>query len=256
MKRSLLPTCLLSLVSTLALSPGVASAKPPKVVVGGSGPSACGYKTIPLASGNTWTYKAGAAQVIVKIANVGPGKDWTGKPATVVDVEETYGGRTIKTQWSCTPTGGLIIPLESFMWSGEPGGPVGVTFTVKSHDKPWLVSEAELVGDVAWIEIVKADVVRPDGDSSGAQHRPATLEVERHAQLKGSENVVTPLGQFNAEKVVFELRGHANVEAEKSDVPIKRPATMWFTKGLGVVKIDDAFDKTWELAESNLIQAK
>lgn len=259
MNRSRLPFCLLSsalLPLGLLVAPGTAGAK--AKVVAGSGPLACGYKTMPLATGNTWTYKAGAAQVIVKIAGVGQGKDWSGKPATVIDVEETYNGRTVKSQWSCTAAGGLILPIDDFLWAGEPGGAVGETFTVKSHEKAWLVPEAELVGDVAWIEIVKADVVRPDGSGTGAgaQHRPGELEVERHAQLKGTENVVTLVGQFVAERVVFELRGRATVEAEKAEVPIKRPATVWYTKGLGVVKFDDAFDKTWELTESNLVQAK
>jgi hypothetical protein len=258
MNRSLLPFSLVSVLALLLVSgivptwEGVASGAKAKVAVGG--PGACGYRSIPLATGNTWTYMAGTQQIVLKITGVGPGKDWNGRAATVVDVDETFNGRTVKIQWSCTPTGGLVVPIESFLWSGEPGGPVGGTFTIKSHERPWLVSETELVGDVAWIEIVSADVVRPDGGGAGAQHRPATLSVERHAQLKGTENVATPLGQFATEKVVFELRGKATLEDQTAVVPIKRPATVWFTKGLGVVKFDDAFDKTWELTESNLLQ--
>src|SRR5262249_16154183 len=48
-------------------------------------PTACGYKSIPLAVGNTWTYRSGPAQIVVKIVDIAPGKDWQGKAATVID---------------------------------------------------------------------------------------------------------------------------------------------------------------------------
>jgi hypothetical protein len=241
-------------VGAVLAIPATAWAKPK--LAAGAGPSACGYKSLPLAVGNTWTYKSGPAQVVLKIAAIAPGKDWQGKPATVIDVEELYNGKTTKTQWTCTPAGGLIVGLDSFFFTGEPGGTADKTFTVTDHEKPWLVPQEQLVGDVAWIEVVKADVTRVDLGGAGGKHPPAKIELERHAQLRGTETVTIGIGQFPTEKVIFEFRGRGIVEAEKAEIPIRRPATFWYTKGLGLVKIEDAFDKTWQLAESNLIVVK
>ena len=250
-------TLSISFVLAVGLAVGTpAQAKPKVTAAAAGGPTACGFKSMPLAVGNTWTYKAGPAQIVLKITAVGPGKDWNGKAATVIDVEELYAGRTVKTSLSCTAGGGLYVPPDSFLFSGEPGGGVGTQFNVTSHDRPWLVPEEQLVGDVAWVEVVKAEATRPDTAASGAQNTAAKVELERHAQLKGNETVTIGIGQFSAEKVAFELRGRATIDDQKAEVPIKRPATMWYTKGIGLVKIEDAFDKTWELAESSLISAK
>src|SRR5262245_47004687 len=108
-------TALLGIGLALALgTAGPAHAKPK--AAGAVPPSACGYKSLPLTAGNTWTYRSGAGVVTVKIVNIGPGKDFAGRPATVLDVEETWAGRTIKTQWHCTPTGGLFVALDSFFF--------------------------------------------------------------------------------------------------------------------------------------------
>ncbi len=241
-------------IALLALGLALALAAPadakPKA---GAVPSACGYKSLPLATGNTWTYKNGDKSVTVKIDNVSPGKDWSGKPATIIDVEETYAGRTIKTQWACTPTTGLSVALDSFYFTGEPGGGVGMQFTVTAHDKSWLLPEEQLTAEVAWVENMKADVARADAGGAGAVHAPAKLEVERHVQLRGGETLDIPAGHFRAQKYFFELRGRGLVEDQKNEIPIKRPGAYYITPGVGVVKIDDAFAKTWELSESNLI---
>lgn len=255
MNRLLVALAAVLLVPLVAVP---ASAKP-KIAVGG--PTACGYKTLPLAVGNTWTYKADdqhkGVQITVKITGIGPGKDWNGKPATVIDVEEAYQGRTTKTSWTCTPTGGLIVALDSFYFAGEPGGGVGVQFKETSHDKEWLPPENEIAGgDAAWVETVKADATRTDAGGSGAVHVPAKVEIERHAQLKGTETVPNiALGPLSTIKLGFELRGRGIIDpAPPAEIPIKRPAMFWITRGLGLVKIDDAFDRTWELVETNLIQ--
>jgi hypothetical protein len=236
-----------------ALATAVAPAVHAKPKAPPAAPTACGYKSIPLAAGNTWTYKAGPSVIVIKILGVGPGKDHTGKAATVIDVEEDYANRVIKTQWTCTAAGGLYVPLESFYYTGEPGGGVGMQLNITSRDKPWLLPEEQLVGDAAWIENVKADVVRADGAGAGAVHAPAKLEIERHVQLKGPETFTMGIGQVKTQRWFFELRGRGLVGEAKTEIPIKRPGMYWVTPGVGIVKIDDAFDKTWELTDSNLL---
>jgi hypothetical protein len=128
-----------------------------------------------------------------------------------------------------------------------------MTMTPTSRDKAWLPAENELTGDVAWVEVVKIDVARNDGGGAGAKHLPGRIEVERHVQLKGTDTVTLGIGQLKAQKYFFELRGRAIVEEQKTEIPIKRPGTIWITPGIGIIKMDDAFDRSWELSESNLI---
>jgi hypothetical protein len=230
---------------------GVASAQKPKPVT--TGPTACNLKALPLSVGNTWTYKSGAYTIIIKVLEVGQGKDHAGKPVTTVTLEEQFGGRTVKSTLNCTPTGGLQVGLESFFFSGEPGGPVGSTLTVTAREKATLPADAELIADNGWVESVKADVVRTDAGGAGAVPPPAKLEVERHVTVKANENVMIGLGPFNPQKIVFELRGRGLVEADKTENPIRRPGALYLVKGVGFVKVEDAFDKTWELTETNLV---
>jgi len=82
---------------------------------------------------------------------------------------------------------------------------------------------------------------------------PAKVEVERHVNVKGNEKIMIGLGEFNTQVVMFELRGRGVIGEEKSEIPIKRPGQVWLQKGIGYIKIDDAFDKTWELVETNLV---
>lgn len=245
MTRISLALVLLSLSSIADAAP-----KPKAPAVGAT---ACNLKSLPLAPGNTWTYKSGAYTVVIKVLDVGPGKDFLGKPATAVTMEETFGTRVVKSTITCTPTGGMVIGLDSFFFSGEPGGPVGSTVTVTERDKVTFLADDQLVPDNGWVESVKADVVRTDGGGAGAVHPPAKIEVERHVNVRNDEQVMIGLGTFKPQKIVFELRGRGMVEDQKVEIPIRRPGVVWLVKGVGFVKIDDAFDKTWELTDTNLV---
>lgn len=240
----------LTLAAITAL-PALAMAKPK--TVGSTAPLACGLKALPMAKGNTWTYRSGGQQVVIKVTDVQNAKDAAGKPATTIVLEEQVAGRTLVTNLSCTPTGGLQVPLDSFFFSGEPGGMLAGTLAMTSHDKATLLPDDQVIPENGWIEIVKADVTRPDAGAAGAVHLPAKLEVERHVTVKDSENLMIGLGQFTAQKVVFELRGRGIVNEEKTEIPVKRPGTAYLVKGVGYVKLDDAFERTWELIETNLV---
>lgn len=238
-------------VALALLVPAVATAKTKPA---GSGkPLACGLKALPLAEGNTWTYRSGNTQVVIKVLEVGQGKDFADKPATTITLEETANGRTVTTTATCTPQTGVQIPLDSFFFLGEPGGALGGTTTITSRDKATWLPDDQVVDGNGWVEVVKADVTRVDGDSAGAKHAPASVEVERHVNVKESGKVMIGLGEFNAQRVVFELRGRGVVGEERAEIPIKRPGAAYLVKGVGYVKLDDAFDKTWELIDTNLV---
>jgi hypothetical protein len=246
----------LAFVVASSLVAGAAFAqKGPKVVA--TGPVACNFKSLPLTAGNTWTYKSGNYTVVIKVLDVGPGKDHTGKAVTTATLEEVFTSadktRTVKTSINCTPKDGVQVALESFFFTGEPGGPVGSTLAVTARDKATFLPDEQLSADNGWIESVKADVTRIDGGGAGAVHQPAKLEVERHVNVKGNEDVMIGLGPFKPQRIVFELRGRATVEDQKVEIPIRRPGTLYLVKGIGFVKIEDVFDKTWELTDTNLI---
>ncbi len=237
------------LVALVAVLAGPAAAQKGK---GGPAP-ACGLKALPMAVGNTWTYRSGSQQVVVKVLSVEPGKDHAGKAATTIVTEETYQDRTVTATSTCTAAGGLVVSLDSFFFSGEPGGAAGATMTVTSRDKATLLPDAQLITDQGWVEIAHADIVRTDAAGAGAVHLPAKIEVERHISIKGDEKLMIGMGQFATQKVYFELRGRGIVEDQTVEIPIKRPAMMWLSRGVGYVKIEDAFDKTWELMDTNVV---
>lgn len=235
------------------LAAPAAFAKPVRTVAAGA--AACGIKLLPLAAGNTWTWKNGAATVTLKVIDVTPGKDAAGKPSSVINVEELYQGRVVKNQITCTPDKGITVPLESFLFTGEPGGPVAMSFAVTAHEQITFPNDAGFIDGNGWVEKVSADVTRPDVGNAGAKHQPAKLEVERHVHIEaGATEVLTTLGQWkNAQKLVFELRGRGEIGPDKTEIPIKRPGAFYVVKGLGVVQVEDAFDKTWELVDTNLV---
>jgi hypothetical protein len=234
-------------VLLLTFATPVLAAKAP-----GAPAPACGDKAVPLAVGNTWTYRSGGEQIQIKITDVQPGKDWNGKAATVISADETLGARVIKTTYTCS-TAGILFPPDSFFFSGEPGGGVGDTFTVTGREAQSLLPDGGLVADANWIETVKADVTRSDSSGVGAKHDPAKVEIELHVQVHPSGGVAVPTGNYpRALKVGFELRGRGVIGEAKVEIPIKRPGAFYIQPGIGIVKIEDVFDKNWELTETNV----
>ena len=210
-------------------------------------PPACGLKTIPLAVGNVWTYKSGPGTVLVRVVDVKEGGD-----GTQITVEEKYQDRANQLVFTCDEKRGLVIPPDSFFFAGEPGGAVGAETKITKRDSVSLLPDKEMKSGSAWVEKLHADVLRADTSGQGAQHPSAKFEVERHVSVADSEVVELKLGRATAQKITFELRGRGVVDAEKSEIPIKRPGAFYVLKGLGILKIDDAFDRTWELVSTTV----
>jgi hypothetical protein len=251
-RKRIAHTATAALLAVVAAGPADVFAKPPKTV-GSAAPPACGLKALPLAKGNSWAYRSGNSQVLIKVVDVVAGKDAAGKPGATITLEETTNGRVITTTAVCSAATGLQLPLDSFFFSGEPGGSVNATTTITAREKATLLPDDQIVGDNGWVESVKAEVARTDQGAAGAKHPPANVEIERHVNVKDSDKVMISLGQFNAHKIIFEIRGRGIVGEERVEIPIKRPGTAYLAKGVGYVKIDDVFDRTWELIDTNLV---
>lgn len=212
---------------------------------------ACGMNFLPLVAGNSWTFKSGNQLATVDILSVTEGKDPEDKPLTTIEVKESYARKSITTTWTCNAAGLRIAP-DSFFFAGEPGGMPGMTVTVTKREDVTLAPDAAIVQDAVWIEKVFADVARSDAAGQGATHLPSKLELERHVLVHPIDPTAVPIGQFGAQKITFELRGRALAEGQRVDLQPKRPGGLWLVKGLGPVKVMDAYEKTWELTATNL----
>lgn len=204
---------------------------------------------IPVQLGNIWTYKGGRVVVLMRIAEIAPPKD--GK--TLVTVEEKLGDRAVTTVWTCTKEG-LTVPSDSFFFVGEPGGGVGAKFTEKTHDG--VTFPADLEEGTAFIEKATGEVERTDVAGGAVKHPPAKVEIERHVLIEGKQPVSVAIGNAPAIKVGFELRGRSTVGApgaeEKVEFVIKRPGAAWIMPGLGILKLEDANDRTYELVSTTI----
>ena len=114
--------------------------------------------------------------------------------------------------------------------------------------------DARLVANANWIEKVQAKLDRVDAAQSGLglEHLPAKLEVERHVNVVGDETVTLLSGQPIAQsrKIEFELRGRGIVEDQRYELGIKRPGALWLRRGVGIVRLDDAYERSWFLTSS------
>lgn len=235
----------------VATAPGLASGqrapKPPKKPA-----PACGITYLPLQPGNTWTYKAGATEVVVTVVGVAPGKGADGKPRTEIQVEEAIGEKKATATWTCTAAEGLTLPPTSILFAGEAGGGTNLTLVNPVTTGPTLVPDAQIIEGFQWTHTLKADADRPAAPNTGAKHAPAKVEIELVQTVATPEDVTTAMGDFTALKIGFELRGRGIVGEEKAEIPVKRPGAFYYVKGVGVVKIEDAFDRVWDLSATNM----
>lgn len=212
-------------------------------------PPACGLRSIPLALGNVWTYKSGQHTVLVRVAEVGPEKE----DGTVeIKMEEKFQDRTLQTTWTCNEKKGVVIAPDSFFFAAEPGGAVASTVTITKRDNVTLQADKDLEPGGGWVEKVHGELARTDTGGQGATHKPGKWEIERHVSVGNSEQLELAIGKANALRITFELRGRGLVENEKFEIPIKRPGALYVMKGLGVVKLEDAFDRDWELVSTTV----
>jgi hypothetical protein len=251
------------LVAVAVLVPATSALAKAKKKRGKAAPPACNLHYLPLVAGYSWTYASGQEQVEVKVTGVQQGKDEAGEPATLINVQETYGAQVQKTQWTCTAGKGLRISPDSFFFTGEPGASYGTQVTWTSHEDVWLHPDVNVVADSGWGEKLKGDVKRADTGGQGVVHPDAKLEVERYVVVKPAEMYSSAVWQGKAMKLEFQLRGRAMVGDEKQEIAIddKNPGEVWLAKDVGVIKIKDNLKadpvsrlggKTWELVASNV----
>ena len=265
-----------------ALAPSVALATPPAKL------GACGVKILPLAVGNTWRYAnvATVAKIDDKIAKVSPApfesivitvKSIEPKGTdTLVTLEETLtskvnqppvGGkpvdpklaeRKLTTTITCNAKKFDISP-DSFLFAGEPGGQLNVTFDKieRSRGTSWTLTNGT-IGEAEWREDVVAHWIRKPSDKSGLKETTGKLELERKFTPQQPEAIGTKAGTYGkTEKLALVTTGRITLDqAHPDNKPMELPAgwlnTLWLADGVGLVQALNGYAHQYQLVEVTL----
>ncbi|HEY1815139.1 MAG TPA: hypothetical protein VGG74_22485 [Kofleriaceae bacterium] len=251
-------------------------------------PSPCGDKILPLAVGNSWTYEmvpsplppddqikrispaeVDSITVTVKSIEAAPkGGDTTitleektstdllrdkGDPKhkPVLD-EHTYTSTIV-----CNAKKFEISP-ESFFFSGEPGGYIGIK--VDSIERPkgtsWQLTNGG-IGDQPWREDVHMKWTRTPFEGSEAKLGSGRIELERQFTPEQPEPVATKLGVYTSEKLGLVTTGRvfsdtAAADAKPMELPANWITTLWIAPGAGVVQTLNPYAHMYQLTQATL----
>lgn len=275
--------CPLVAASLLVGTVAVAHATP----AAGGKPGACGVKILPLAVGNTWKYEfvAPDQKLDEKVAKLYPAAYAkiaitvkaidTKDKATVVTLEEKLTSqdlltakatkdkpgkideRTITTTITCDGAKRFDISPDSFLFAGEPGGFVNMTFDKLDRPKgsTWQLANGTF-GEGKWREDVVAHWVRTPTDKTGAKAVAGKLELEREFTPQQPENIAVLGGKvYRAEKLGLSTTGRVTLDEHHAlnTKPVETPAnwfnTLWFATDVGLVQVTNAFNHKYQLVE-------
>lgn len=207
--------------------------KPAKVA------SVCpGSKVLPLAVGNSWTYKNVAAsidppegmtktrplpaqQIVVSVV----GAEKKGEETTVklqekitYDITKDSGTpksfvQTVESTIVCSPKGKFNISPEAFFFAGEPGGYRGLAFTRFDRTKETSLKLTNGgIGDQEWLEEIAAEYEKHATKGSNAKLGKGKVELERKYTPEHPESISTAMGTFvNNEKLVVTTTGRIHL---------------------------------------------
>lgn len=230
--------------------------------------SACVVRALPLTPGNQWTYigappsraldQREAAQVpkqpekvIVTVLD-----SVTTAGVTTVTLEEQSflaekePPRVLTTTITCGPQK-FDISVESFLFSGEPGGYWGLELTnVTRKGTTWALQKG-LLPDLKWREDLVINWKRVGAAGTGK------LEMEREIVPEDRQQTTTPAGVFNAEPLAIIITGRVFVDgatAGAEPYPFKEGMTnrLWVMDGIGLVQAENSFMHRYVLLSAKL----
>ena len=248
-------------------------------------PSPCGVKILPLAVGNSWTYSMVPAPtapedqikrispqepdtITVTVKSIAPAKNGD----TTITLEEhtsldlTRGEKdekkrkvdehTYESTITCSAKKFEISP-ESFFFSGEPGGYIGIQIDSLDISKgtSWQLTNGG-IGDQQWGEDLKMTWTRVPTPGSDAKLGSGKLELERRFTPEPPESVDTKLGAYHAEKLGLITTGRVTTADAKDGKPFEMPAgwvsTIWVAPGAGVVQTLNPYQHMYQLSAATL----
>ncbi|HEU5059236.1 MAG TPA: hypothetical protein VFU21_22040 [Kofleriaceae bacterium] len=250
--------------AVLVAAPPTAGAKKKKkdkeeaAAAGKPAAPACGISFLPLTEGAEWTYK----HFVPDNAEIPPGQLHVDPPPTLtvrvdkvtptgdgatITVTESFRKMTVTRELTCTKDA-LQIPIDSFFFSGEPGGGIGIKIDKVDRKGDSFVLKGGLKENT--FQEFRAVATRVPTDKSGAAIPPAALEVERKMTVAGKQPTESDLGEHkNAIRVDIELTGRAALDTQK-DKPLNMatiPSSMWFQPGVGLVRVESRLGWGWRL---------
>jgi hypothetical protein len=230
---------------------------------------ACGIKALPFVQGNEWVYMAvqppeeirqaalkiaankpkQPARVVIKVVSV------TALPGGAAEIvlEETADAITKTTKATCAKDA-LDVGLESFFFSGEPGG--ALNYELSEPERP--ATEHSYVFQLGtlrvpeWIVNLKASFKRLPSEGVGVKLVDGTLDLQRIVKRGAPEAVATGFGNFNAIPVQIELVGSVTLAyqpEEKFSIPANTFSKLWIADDVGVVQVSNSSGHTYHLTE-------
>jgi hypothetical protein len=246
--------------------------------------SVCGIKILPLAVGNTWTYKnvpsptppddqikriappqPNQIVITVKSVNAQKGADTvvTLEEKTTIDLTKdpkkpVLDERTITTTITCNGKTKFEIAPDSFWFAGEPGGTTNLKLDSVEHPKgtSWQLTNGG-IGDAEWREDLTAKWTRVPTPGSDAKLGSGKIELERRFTPQTPETVKTTLGTYNSEKLGLITTGRVTLDGAAADTkPMELPANwvsvLWIAEGAGVVQTSNAYAHMYQLTDVKL----
>ncbi len=168
-----------------------------------------------------------------------------------ITLEESYRTVVRTTILTCHKKYGLFVPIDSFYFSGELPGAIGVSIedlSLKGEMYPGSAGFKE--GDSFYVG-GKATIVRTPAGDSNVEHPKFKLEIERQITIGSKEDVETEHGIHAAYKVEVTLSKRLALKpTPDKSVPLPEGnATLWFAKGLGLIRSYNRMGQGWELVE-------
>lgn len=230
---------------------------------------ACGIKALPFVQGNEWVYMAvqppedirqaaqkiaankpkQPAKVVIKVVSV------TALPGGAAEIVlEESSDAIVKTTKATCMKDALDVGLESFFFSGEPGG--ALNYEVAEIQRP--ATEHSYVFQLGtlrvpeWIVNIKASFKRLPSEGAGVKLVDGTLDLQRIVKRGAPEAVATGFGNFNAIPVQVELVGSVTLAfqpEEKFSIPANTFSKLWIADNVGVVQVSNSNGHTYHLTE-------
>ncbi len=247
---------------------------------------ACGVKILPLLQGASWTYGnvASPTPPDEKIAKLSPPPAKqivitvtaieTKGPDTVVTLEEKITNevnvpsvgsktfppklveRTVTSTITCNAKKFEISP-ESFLFAGEPGGFLSLTFDKleRPRGSTWQLT-AGTIGEAEWREDIIGHWTRKPTEGSGVKPTSGKVELERKFTPQQPELVVGKADQWKAEKLGLVTTGRITLEqAHPENKPMELPAAwttqLWLVENLGLVQVLNNYAHMYQLLSSS-----
>jgi hypothetical protein len=243
---------------------------------------ACGIKSIPFIQGTEWVYSAVSPpeeirqaalkiaankpkqpdQVVIKVVAVKPLPAGAAEITLEETTKQTPAGtgtdkqpvELTKTTTATCAKDWLDVGLESFFFSGEPGGALSyeISEAQRAPNEHSYVFQLGTLRVPEWIVNIKASFKRVPSEGVDVELVQGALDLQRIVKRGAPEPVKTILGEYSATPVQIELVGSVTLAfepEEKFSIPANTFSKLWIADNVGVVQVANSNGHTYHLTE-------